>query len=481
LLSIAAAVAIALIVGAGGYGYHRDELYFVAAGERLAWGYPDQGPVTPAIAAATDAIAPDSLTALRLPSALAIAAVVVLTGLIAREFGARARAQLIAAGSIAVGAVFLITGHLLSTATFDLLAWAALALLVVRAVRTGNDRLWLVAGAVLGLALLNKPLPAFLAVALLAGVVIAGPRELLCSPWVWAGAAVALAVWAPWLIWQAREGWPQLDVAESINEGGSVSSEPRWALLPFQVLLLSPLLVGVWVAGLWRLLRDPELRPFGFLGWTWVALAVIFSALGGKPYYLAGMFPVLVAAGAGSVDRWLDRGRAVVRRGLLAAALALSALVAITLALPVLPAEDLDPVVELNEDAGETVGWPELVETVADVRARVPGDEETAILAVNYGQAGAIDRYGPELGLPPARSGHNGYWEWGPPPDGAEHVIGIGFGANELARDLRDCRLVARIANDAGVDNEELGAPVVLCGAARRPWSELWPKFRALG
>ncbi len=437
--------------------------------------------MTPAIAAALDAIATGSLTALRVPSALSIAAVVVLTGLIAREFGGRARAQLIAAGSVAVGAVFLIAGHLLSTTTFDLLAWAGLSLLVVRAVRTGDDRLWLAAGAVLGLALLNKPLPAFLAVALLAGVIIVGPRELLRSPWVWAGAGVALAIWAPWLIWQAREGWPQLDVAENIAAGGSASSESRWALLPFQLLLLSPLLAGVWLVGLWRLLTDPELRAFRFLGWAWVALVVIFTVLGGKPYYLAGMFPALVAAGAISVDRWLDGGRAALRRGLLAGALAVSALVAITLALPVLPAEDLDPVVALNEDVGETVGWPEFAETVAAVRARAPSDEETAILTTNYGEAGAIDRYGPELGLPPAHSGHNGYWEWGPPSDRAQHVIGIGFEAGELGRDLYGCRVVARITNDAGIDNEELGTPVVLCGGARRPWAEIWPEFRALG
>jgi 4-amino-4-deoxy-L-arabinose transferase-like glycosyltransferase len=184
LALLAAVVATALVAFGGRYGYHRDELYFLAAGDRLEWGYVDQGPLTPAIAGLMDTVAPESLVALRLPSALATAATVFLTGMIARELGGASRAQFIAAACTAVGAVFLTTGHLLSTTTFDLLAWPAITWICVRAIRTGDDRLWLLAGFVLGVALLNKPLPAFLAAGLLVGVAIAGPRRLLRSPWV---------------------------------------------------------------------------------------------------------------------------------------------------------------------------------------------------------------------------------------------------------------------------------------------------------
>src|SRR3954469_16465662 len=178
---------------------------------------------------------------------------------------------------------------------------------------------------------MNKPLPAFLAVALLIGVAIAGPRALLRNRYVWAGALIALVIWSPCLIWQASNGWPQIDVSKSITEGGSTSSEPRWAIVPFQFLLVSPLLAPVWIAGLVRLFRAPELRDVRFLAWAWVVLAVVFLASGGKPYYLAGLLPVLLGAGAPAAARWHRAG--------LVAAMAASAVVTAVIALPVLPAD----------------------------------------------------------------------------------------------------------------------------------------------
>src|SRR6185312_591649 len=193
LLALAGGVAVVLAIFAGGYGYHRDELYFLVAGHHPAWGYADQGPLTPLLARAMDALDPGSLTVLRLPSALMAGATVFVTGLTAFELGAGRRAQVIATSCAAVASVVLVVGHLLSTTTFDLLAWALVTWLVARVIRTGDERLWLVAG----LALLNKPLIAFLLVGLAVGVVAVGPRRLLRSPWLWAGAALALVMWSP--------------------------------------------------------------------------------------------------------------------------------------------------------------------------------------------------------------------------------------------------------------------------------------------
>ena len=260
-LLLGAAVTVLLVVFAGGYGYHRDELYFLEAGHHLAWSYADQGPVTPLVARLMSDIAPGSLTVLRIPSAIAAGLVVLLTGLLAGELGGRPRARALAATCAAVGTIVLFNGHLLSTSTLDLLVWTLVSWLVVRAVRTGDNRLWPVAGVVLGLGLLNKPLPAFLAVGLLSGVLIAGPRRLLRNPWVWAGAAIALILFAPWIAWQASNGWPQIAVSRSIAAGNSTSSQPWWAIVPFQVLLVSPVLAPVWIAGLVRLFRDPAVRP----------------------------------------------------------------------------------------------------------------------------------------------------------------------------------------------------------------------------
>jgi 4-amino-4-deoxy-L-arabinose transferase-like glycosyltransferase len=477
---IAAAVTVVLVAFASGYGYHRDELYFLAAGQHLDWGYADQGPVVPLLARAMSEIAPDSLTMLRLPSALAAGATVLLTGLIARELGGSRRAQSIAAACAAVSVIVLFTGHLLSTSTFDLLVWTAVTWLAARAVLTGDDRLWLAAGVVLGVGLLNKPLPAFLALGMLAGVAIAGPRRLLRNPYVWIGAAIALVLWSPWILWQADHGWPQIDVSREIAEGGSTSSEPWWTIVPFQFLLVSPLLAPVWISGLVRLFRDPAARQVRFLAWAWVALAVVFMATGGKPYYLGGLLPALIGAGAVQLDGWLDRGRAHVRRAVLVTAVAASGVIGAVISLPVLPRNAADPVIAVNEDVGETIGWPEFARTVADVHRELPG-RHVVILTGNYGEAGAIDRYGPALGLPRAYSGHNAYGDWGPPPGGSGPVIAVGLPYRELAAHLRDCTTAARIDNGADVDNEEQGRPVVLCRGPRRPWSQEWPALRNLG
>jgi 4-amino-4-deoxy-L-arabinose transferase-like glycosyltransferase len=477
LLALAGGVAVVLAIFAGGYGYHRDELYFLVAGHHPAWGYADQGPLTPLLARAMDALDPGSLTVLRLPSALMAGATVFVTGLTAFELGARRRAQVIAASCAAVASIVLVVGHLLSTTTFDLLAWSLVTWLVARVIRTGDERLWLVAGLVAGLGLLNKPLIAFLLVGLGVGLATAGPRRQLLSPWLWGGVALAVVLWAPWLIWQAGHGWPQLDVSSSIASGGSASSQPRWALLPFQFLLVSPVLAPIWIAGLVALARRPALREFRCFAVAWVFLVVVFLATGGKPYYLAGTFPVLLAAGAIPTDAWLARG-GTGRRNLLWAGIALSGVVSAFIALPLLPAKSSSPVVAMNGDVGETIGWPDLTRTVAGVYRRAgPG---TVIFTANYGEAGAIDRYGPALGLPRAYSGHNAFGYWGAPPDRPGPVVTVGLDRSDLSR-FRGCRLAARIDNSAGIDNDEHGEAVEACAGTNGPWSRIWHELRHLG
>ncbi len=480
VLLLAAAVVVLLLAFASGYGYHRDELYFLVASRHLDWAYPDQGPLTPLIAWAMIHISRGSLTVLRVPSALASAGTVIVTSLLARELGATRRAEWIAAAVAAVAVIVLFSGHLLSTSTFDLLDWTVLSWLVVRAVRNAEGWLFVIAGGVLGIGLLNKPLPAFLAVGLLVGVVMSGPRRLLTNRHVWAGAVLALALWSPWLAWQSAHGWPQITVSQSLAAGHSVSSQPWWAVVPFQALLVSPPLIVVWTAGLVRLFKDPELRDARFLGWTWVTLAVVFMASGGKPYYLAGLLPLLIGAGAASVDRWLERG-SVARAVLLAVVIALCGIVDAVIALPILPARDAGPVVAANADVGETIGWPQLARTVERVYRRLSRQDRPVIFTANYGEAGAIDRYGPALGLPAAYSGHNAFGLWGPPPDGSRPVLTIGLRPNQLARHFRGCATVARINDGVGIDNDEQRQPVSVCAAPLRPWGQEWPSLRHLG
>jgi 4-amino-4-deoxy-L-arabinose transferase-like glycosyltransferase len=404
---------------------------------------------------------------------------VLLAAGITRELGGTARARLVAAAGTAVASLVLVTGHLLSTSTFDLLAWTAIVRLAVQAVRRGPDRLWLLVGVVLGVALLNKPLPAFLAAALVAGVVISGPRRLLRSAWVWGGGVVALGLWTPWIVWQAHHGWPQLDVSRSIAAGNSASSQPWWALLPFQLLLVSPLLAPMWIAGLVALFRRPDLRDVRFLGWAWVVLAVLFTVTSGKPYYLGNLLPALVAVGALPTDAWLARRRGRVRT--LSGAVAVSALVCATIALPLVPADDAGVVIAMNADVGETIGWPELVATVAAVDRRIGAPAGVVVFTENYGEAGAVDHYGTAQGLPHAYSGHNAYGDWGPPAAEGAPVIVVGYRPATAQRFFAGCRVAAHIHNDAGIDNDEDGAPVLVCARPRTSWEQEWKQLRHLG
>ncbi len=476
-------VAALLVIFSGRYGPHRDELYFVAAGQHLAWGYVDQPSFTPLVARVVSELFGDALVGWRLPSALAAGAVVLLTGLSARRLGGDRPAQLLAAAAMAVSAILLIVGHLMSTATFDLLFWTLISFLVVRQLQGSDPRGWLLVGLVVGVALHNKTLVAVLVAALLLGLLAVGPRSVLRSVWLWLGAVLALLVWLPNLLWQADHGWPQLTLAQAIAGGSSGSSQPRWLFLPMQLVLVSPVLVAVWVPGLVRLWRAPELRPLRCFAFAYAFLAVVFLVAGGKPYYLTGLYPLLLAAGGPPVVRWLRRRSDA--RGWVIGGLALSLLVNAVLMLPVLPVRALavTPVVDINYDAGETVGWPAFAATVATVYAGLPpADRDRAVLVTrNYGQAGAIDRFGPELGLPKAFSGHNAYFDWGPPPDTGGPVVLVGFDEAFLRTVFADVRQAATIDNGVGVDNDEQGTPVWVAREPRGPWAEIWPSFRRLG
>jgi hypothetical protein len=340
-------------------------------------------------------------------------------------------------------------------------------------------------GLVAGIGLQNKTLVALFLVGVAVGIVAVGPRSVVRSPWVWAAAAIMLVLWAPNLVWQAANGWPQLALSAAIAAGSSGTSEPWYVFVPFQLVLVSPLLVPVWVAGLWRLARDPLLRPYRAFAVAYPLLVVVFTVTGGKPYYVAGLYPLLLAAGAQPAVRWARTGGARLRRALLGLALVLSAAVNAVLMLPLVPVQDLaaTPIVDINYDAGETVGWPAFARTVAAVHAGLPDAERAAsvVLTRNYGEAGAVDHFGPALGLPPAYSGHNSYADWGPPPESATTAVVVGYDGPTLSRWFGDCTQAARIDNGVGLDNDEQGAPVHVCRERTAPWTRLWPELTHVG
>lgn len=476
---VAGGLALLLVALSGRYGPHRDELYFVAAGGQPAWGYPDQPPFSPMLAWLTQQAVPGSVVALHVPSALAAAALAVLAALSARELGGGARAQVLAALATGLSGVVLAIGHILSTTTFDALAWALVAWLALRTLRRDEPRGWLLVGLAGGVGLLNKSLVAFLLAALVAGVALSPrARHHLRSPWAGAGALVAAALWAPNLVWQHRNGWPQLELSADIRDeygglGGGLG------FLAFLLIMASPLLVPVWGAGLVRLWRDPALAWARPLAWVPPILLVVFLLTGGKGYYLAGLLPLLLAAGALTAERWHASGDGRRRRAaaLVPAAAVLGIAPALPGLLPVLPERVFagSPYTGLNEDAVETIGWPDVVAAVAEPYAGLPADRRARAVVVtgNYGEAGALAWYREHKGadLPPAYSGHNGFGLWGPPPEASRPVVVVG-GAR-VQSSFTGCREVSRI--DTGVDNEEDGTPVALCDGPDGTWASVWP------
>ena len=483
VLGIAGALMAIIAVVAGKYGYHRDELYFIACGQHLAWGYADQPPLVPLVARLMTDLAPGSLVVLRLPSVLAAGALVLVTGLLTREVGGGRTAQALACGVIAVAPIADGASHLLSTTTFDLPLWATLLWLLVRILRTGNQRLWLAGGLVAGVALLDTDLVAFLVLAVVVGLAAVGPRTPLRSGWFYAGGIVALALWAPYLMWQERHGWPELAVAHSIATGGSGTSAPWWLIVPEQLVLVPLYFSPIWITGLIRFFRDPGLRWGRAIGAAYPILAMEFMAGGGKPYYLVGFVPVLLAAGAQPAVDWLQRAHSRLRHRLLLAALVLSML-ELPITLPIVPIGDVHktPVVALNYDAGETIGWPAFVAEIASAYRSLPsGQRSTAVvLTGNYGEAGAVDRYGPADGLPPAFSGHNSFWYWGPPPASAATAVVVGYSRDQLGF-CGSVRLALTLDNHDHVKDDEQGRPVWICTQLTQSWRALWRSQRNLG
>lgn len=469
-----------LLANADRYGYHRDELYFRILATHPAWGYVDQPPLTPLLARAAIDVFGDSVWALRVPAALCTAGFVILTALAAREFGGGSRAQTLAALGAGFGAFPLITGHVLLTASLDLVVWAAVLLCVLRALLREQPRWWLVAGLIAGLSLYNKQLLVLLGVSLLGGFLIADRRRLR-SRWLWVGMALALAVGAPNLAYQATHHWPQWTMAKAIaaNKG----SDDRTFLLPLQLVLFGIPLVPIWVAGLFGLWREARWRAAAAVGWAYPISLVVVFLTAGQGYYPFGLLAIAYAAGCVRTERWLTRPA---RHSLVWSAAAVSAVLGALVALPLLPLRTLGhtPIPAINQAQRDQIGWPTYVAEVAAVwRTLPPSDaKRTVLLAENYGEAGALARYANRFGLPAVYSGLNELWYRGRPPDTATVVIVVGIDDDHLLRaSFAHCALAGALDNRVGVDNEEQGNPIRVCRDPAAGWAALWPRFQHYG
>ena len=479
VLLIAGLMVAVLLLLAGSYGFHGDEMYFVVAGQHPAFGYVDQPPLTPLLSAASVALFGTSPTAIRILPALEMGLIVVLIALIVRDLGGTRRAQVLAAITAALSG-YLAAGHLDTTTEPDLLAWAIILWLVVKLLAGGDRRLWLAVGVTAGIGLENKDTLLFLGAGLAFGRVVARRWDLVRSPWAWTAIGIAFLLWLPNLVWQAANGWPQLTMARAISQ---YAGDNRGQIVPFLWLFTGPLLFPVTAAGLIWVLRSKAAEPWRPIGVAALVGLSLVVVSGGKAYYAIGSVPVFMAAGAILLDRWLTRGHRRVRgAGFATAAVSSGALIAL-LTLPILPLATYarSSLPATVQDVANTVGWPEYVATVEGVVAALPADErEHAVILTNdYSEASPLILLG--TNLPPTYSGHNSFWTWGPPPPDRTVVVHVGdWSPADPSLFFVGCHDVAHIDNGLGIPNGEQGMAVTVCTGLRAPWTTIWPSLRTI-
>ena len=476
----------------GGYGIFRDELYYLACADRLAWGYVDQPPLSIFLLAAVRAVLGDSLFALRLVPAFAGAVLVLLTGLLARELGGGRFAVTLAAAGAMVSGANLALSSIWSMNIFDLLLVAVAAHLLVRVIKTGEPRTWIALGVVLGLGLLNKIGVLWVGLGIFAGIVATPERRWLATPWPWAGGALSALLFLPYVLWNVAHDWAHLEFIENAVTG-KYSGLSSWTFLSGQVTSQNPTTLPLWLGGLAWLLFAGGGRRFRLLGVVWVtACGVLIAGGHSKAGYLASTYVMLFAAGGVAWERILPRRRAV-RGGALAvvatgAALApfatsmlpVESYLVYARALGVAPATDEGhALADLPQFYADMFGWREKAAAVAEVYRALPAAdrERAAIFASNYGRAGAIDYFGDEYGLPKAIGSHNNYWLWGPGDANAEVVIVLGDDARDLERRFESVA-VAGIARCRYCIPYERDLPIHVCRRPRLEIAELWPALK---
>jgi hypothetical protein len=486
------------------YGYFRDALYYLACSEHLAWGYVDQPPLIALLAWIARHTLGTSLRALMMWPALAGCGRILLTAAFARELGARRFGTALAAMLAATPGVWYVIDHQFAMNAFEPLFWTGCAFVALRMINTGRPKLWLAFGAVAGLGLENKYSIAVFAFALLAGLLLTTQRKLLFTPWLLAGGGVALLIFLPNLLWNIHNHWPFLELMGNIRASGRDVVLTPAAFLGQQVLLMTPFSLPFWIAGLGFYLFSVAGKTYRAFGWTFVITIGFFLVAHGKNYYSAPAYPMVLAS-AGAVCDLLLRARRFElhpgwRVGVQAGCfvwliLGIAPLLPVTL--PVLPVdtflryqEHLPFAIPRSEHShmgaalpqhfADEFGWPEMVATVARVYHSLPENEQhkTAIYANNYGEAGAIDFFGPRYGLPKAICPHQNYFLWGPREYTGEIVILVGSARIEDAQKVfASAEPVANLDNPYAIPNEN--RPILLARGLKMNLQQVWPRLKA--
>ena len=444
LVAAAAAWLLYFLPGvAGAFGPFIDELYYVSCAKRLAWGYVDHPPLAMAVLRVALEILGDSLWTLRAVAAAVGAAVVYLTGRLAGRLGASPYGQVVACAAVISAPLLQVLFGFYSMNAFELLFWLGLGSVLIEIARTGNPRLWLAFGAIAGLALLTKHTVTTYVAALAVAMALTPARRHIASPWLWAGASVAVLMALPNVVWLQAHDWVSLEFYRNAALYKNNPASPGEVLMQ-QVLFMSPGVFPVTIAGLlflWTRREAGDLRhlPLQFA----VMLALLVWSAQSRPDRLAGLYPLVFAAGGVQVGDWARR-HAWVRWGL-PVWLAVWGALLLPIGTPVLsPGATSDHLarlgIEIQTERGagkrtalpqhfaDRLGWPLLVDDVAAVRDTLPPGEREAvpIFAQSYGQASAIDWLGAARGLGRVHAVHNTWHLWGPPAENPQVAIVLG-------------------------------------------------------
>jgi hypothetical protein len=494
VLAIAAAKFALQFYTSHRYGYFVDELYYIACSDHLAWGYVDQPPLIALAIHIERLLFGDSLAALRFFAVLSGVAKVIVTALLARELGGRIFAQGLTALILLIAPAFLAADSLMTMNSFEPLIWTGCAYIAVRAIHSGNPKLWLWFGLLAGIGLENKHSMLIFGAGVVAGLLLTPQRRFFASPWIWIAGLIAFLIFLPNLLWNIQHHFPFLEIQANIRARGRDVSLSPLAFFSQEFLLMLPLSAPVWIVGLWFYLGSEKGKPYRALGWAWIFCAVAILALSPRVYYLFPAFPLLFAAGSVQWENWLAAPRWRPLKIAHATFMIAMAAAMAPLATPVLSAENyiqytraihVSPPALENHQLGplpqlyaDQFGWKEMTEVVARAYNNLPANvrARTAIFGQNYGQAGAIDFFGPHYGLPKAISGHQNYFLWGPHGYTGDSMIVLDDRQSHLEELFSSVEKVGHVEHPYSMPYEHFD--VFYCRGIKTPLAELWPKVK---
>lgn len=482
-----------------GYGYFRDEFDYAACGDHLAWGYVDHPPLIPFLMKISRLLLGDSMRSIRMVPALATSAAVILTGMIARELGGRRFAMVLSALAFIAVPFFLNDGSVMTTNCLEPVLWMGCVYFAILAIKRNDPRYWLWFGVVAGVGLEEKYSIAVLGFAIVAGLLLTEQRRVFANKWIWLGGALAFLVFLPNFLWNVQNHWPFAELMYNIKaEGRDVVLSP-WAYFAQQVLIAQPFLAPMWITGVFAFLFSTRLKPYRFLGLCYLVAFTVFVVLKGKNYYLAPIYPVYMAAGAVVIESFIARSGQTWLKPALVTLTVASGIWLAPIVMPILPVKQFIAYMEklpfeiprsehshgralLPQHFADQFGWEEIVAAVNQAYNQLSPEERTGcgIFTQNYGQAGAIDFLGRRYGLPPALSGHQTYFLWGPRGYSGNCLIVLNDSRESLERLFEHVEYVGKSVDNPYALEREL--PVFICrGAKFGTFADLWPRLKKWG